>query len=71
MNDLRVNYLLLKNKSMFKSHLRKSNVRVLRKNTIYTYLAQVVFLITAPRLQQPKCVVTPMSIPSILIYIEC
>jgi hypothetical protein len=39
--DLSVKILLLKEKIIFKSHLIKSDHRVLRKNKVYTYGATV------------------------------
>ncbi len=62
MNDLSINCLLIKKKIIFKSHLIKSNHRVLRKNKVETYGAPVLYLIVLPLFWQPICVITPMSI---------
>jgi hypothetical protein len=48
MDDLSVKFILFKEKNMFKSHLKKSNHRVLQKNKVYTFGAPVLHMIVVP-----------------------
>ncbi len=62
--------LLFKEKIIFKSHSIKSNHRALRKNKVDTYRAPVLHVIIVLLFKQPNCVLTPISILSIIDFYD-